>query len=126
MKKKIKNSTKVLFFKKAHKFLVYVVLLMEYVLHLDFINRLNIENDEMWFSCVGLAFIFTLMSGVIYWLVFGDDLNTRITKVYLMHKRIERQAMMDKIERRRNEKLEKQAEINRKKFEEFEKSRGEV
>lgn len=89
----------------------WVILIAEYVLGVDFINRCGIQSDTYYFASCGFALLFVLMSGIIIWCMFFDHMDKKLVQSYnkcIQRERYEkRQAHIERVYKIHNEQMHK-------------------
>lgn len=114
--KKIKKSTKVKMVANVHKLFVWIFMFITYWAFIDFANRCKIESDQMYFALCGIFFIFDCFGVLLYWLLFGEEINKRIMFVYKLRRQEEREEIMKARQKKQDAIIEKRNTIMNKRF----------
>lgn len=117
--KGIKKSTRVKMVATAHKFAMWVFMAVMYWICLDFTNRCDIKNDSMYFGLCGIFFLFVCMFALLYWLLFGEEINKRIMTVYKIHRRNEYNKVLAAKKKEEDKIVEKKNAVMNKRFDEW-------
>lgn len=108
---KIKNSTKAKLLMFVVKLTVFLFSVLEYAIFLDFISRLNIKNDSMFFASCMFALIFVMMSIKLIWMLYVRDIYITIKKAYFRYANMEDESKRNlhiKQQQEHNEKLQQE------------------
>lgn len=125
---KIKNSTKAKLLMFVVKLTVFLFSVLEYAIFLDFISRLNIKNDSMFFASCMFALIFVMMSIKLIWMLYVRDIYITIKKAYFRYANMEDESKRNlhiKQQQKQEEKLqqEKSKEMLRELYDDLERDK---
>lgn len=121
----MKKSTIIRLVEMGTKLLFWCILIVTYLLLLDFTIRCNIESDYMFFALLGIMVVGTAMFGLILWCAFFEPSIKEMQRIYKIHKRNEHREYINRKKHIAELQFNENIKEMHKKFNDFERSRKE-